>query len=73
VHAALHPAFLDVVFKPRVYTALAIIGIDTGKPQKAIHLIICCETENRVLPEFSVDFLAGSILVFSGEIFSERP
>ena len=39
MHAGLHPTFLDVFFKPRVYTAFAIIGIDTGETQKAIHLI----------------------------------
>lgn len=61
MRAGLHPAFLDVFFKPRVYTAFAIIEIDTREPQKAIHLIrVCCETENRVLPELSVHFLEGS-------------
>lgn len=39
MRAGLHPTFLDVFFKPRVYAAFAIIGIDTGEPQKAIHLI----------------------------------
>lgn len=75
MYADLHPTLLDVFFfKPKVYTALAIIGTDTGKPQEAIHLIrICCETGNRVLLEFSVGFLAGSILAFSGEICSEGP
>lgn len=74
VHADLHPTLLDVVFLVYDLHSITHNWNRHWKTTEGSSLNLSFVVELKtVLSEFSVDFLAGSILAFSGEICSEGP